>query len=190
MSLVSLAATAMAVWLTTRLAWRIGGANTALVSALLMCCNPQTLEMAISPSNGSVGLCLMLASVFGFQRHLEGTSVRLSTSLIVSGFVWGLLMLSELSIVAPQSHLLFSLHALNQRMGNQPEFANPSVQNQLLQSRTILRSTFYLLGIGLFVSAWWGFVIGQNGFQSWCDQLAQWIVSLRETKGGEAICAH
>ena len=82
-SLISLLATAVSIWLTSRLAWRIGGAQTALVSALLMCCHPQTLKLAISPSHGSITLCLMIASVFGFQRHLEGKWVGVSPSLLI-----------------------------------------------------------------------------------------------------------
>jgi|GEM_PF-2282685 hypothetical protein len=180
MSLVSLVATAVAIWLTTRLAWRIGGAHTALVSALLMCCHPQTLEMAITPGNGSIGLCLMLASVFGFQRHLEGRWARVSPSLVTSGFVWGLLVLA-VGPVALMIPLLFMLHALNQRSGNQPEFAKPSLRDQLLLSRPVLRSTLFFVALGLVVSAWWGFVIGFHGFESWWTNLPVDCLAERST---------
>jgi hypothetical protein len=169
-SLASLVASAAAVWLTTRLAWRIGGAHTALISAFLMCCNPLTLEVAITPTNGAVSLCLMLASIFGFQRHLEGKCVRVSPSLIVSGVVWGLLVLAigPVSLLFP---VVFCLYAFNQQLGNHPEVANPACRNQVLQSRSVLRSTLFLLGLGLLISLWWGFVIGRSGFQSWWTNL-------------------
>ena len=173
-SLVSLIATGITIWLTTRMAWRIGGANTALVSALLTCCHPQTLELAISPSNGSLGVCLMLASIFGFQRHLEGKWVHVSPSLFISGIVWGLSLLA-IGPVAFTIPLLFALHALNQRSGNQPEFANPSFRDQLLQSRLVLRSTMFLVATGFLVGGWWGIIMvsshGMDGFRSWWTSL-------------------
>ena len=169
-SLVSLTATAVAIWLATRLAWRMGGANTAV----LMCSHPQVLAMATAPSNGSIGLCLILASVFGFQRHLEGRAVRVSSSLAISGIVWGLSLLA-IGPVAFSVPILFALHALNQRSGMQPEFAKRSFRNQILRSRTVLRSTLLLVGTGLLVSLWWGFVMlsahGSVFMRSWWTSL-------------------
>ncbi len=173
-SIVSLTATSLAIWLTTRLAWRMGGANTALISALLMCSHPQVLEMAVAPSNGSIGMCLMLASVFGFQRHLEGKAVRVSSSLAISGIVWGLslLVIGPVAFTVP---LVFALHAMNQKSGMQPEFVARSFRNQLLQSRTVLRSTWFLVGTGLVVSGWWGLVMfsahGMAFLRSWVASL-------------------
>ena len=174
-SLVALVATGIAIWLMTRLAKRIGGANTALVSALLMCSHPQILELAITPSNGAIGNCLILASFFGFQRHLEGYAVRISTSLFLSGVVWGLAVLAigPVAFVVP---IVFALHSLNQKAGNGPEFKiKRSFQSQLLQSRTVFRSTLFLIGTGLLVSCWWGFVLlqphGLSFVRSWLSGL-------------------
>lgn len=187
-SLFSLIAVGCAVWLTTRMAWRIGGANTALVSALLISTHPQTLEMAITPTNAALGLCTMLATVYYFQRHLEGHSVQVSRNLIAASLTWGLAVLSvgPISFVIP---LLFVLHSLNQREDNQPEHANPSIASQFLQSRTILRYTAFVLGIGLLLSGWWAIVLfishGTQGFWPWMTCLPVECVS---TGNGEWHC--
>ena len=157
-SLVSLVATGIAIWLTTRLAWRMGGANTSLIAALLMCSHPQVLELAITPTNGSVGFCLLLASVFGFQRHLEGKSTSVSSNLIIGSAAWGLALLAvgPPAIIVP---LVFLFHAFNQKFGIQPEFAGRSFRNQIVQGWPVLRSTFIFTGIGLLIGGWWEIVM-------------------------------
>lgn len=157
-SSISALAIGLAIWLMTRFAKRIGGANAALVSAVLMCSHPQILGLTIIPSNGAVGILLMLAAVFGFQRHLEGHAVRVSASLAVTGIVWGLSLLA-VGPVAFMIPLLFVIHSLNQKPGSEPEFMQRPFQFQLLQSRTILRATLLIVGLGLVVGCWWNLVM-------------------------------
>lgn len=157
-SAVSLIAIALAIWLITRMAWRIGGANIALISALLMCSHPLVLEMAVSPGNGSIGLCLMLVAVFGFQRHLEGKSTQVSRSLAASGMAWGLALLA-IGPVAFSIPVLFAGHALNQQGDTVPESDLHSFGNYLRPNRSVMRSTLFVVGTGLVVASWWNLMM-------------------------------
>lgn len=169
-ALIALIATGIAIWLTSRMAWRIGGANTALVSALLMCSHPQTLDMALSPSNGAIGLCLLLASFFGFQRHLEGKRVGLTPSLIVSGIVWGLALLAvgSIALLVP---LVFTVHAMNQRKTNDADVTIPSWSERVELCRAMMKSILFLLAAGFVIGGWWELMIvglhGMNALRSW-----------------------
>jgi hypothetical protein len=171
-SLVSLVATAIAIWLATRCAWRIGGAHTALIAALLMCSHPQVLESAIVPTNSAVGMCLLLASVFGFQRHLQRGASPLSSGLLISGITWGLsiLAIGPISFTLP---LIFLFHALRyaRTLPIENEGSNVSERIRWPAFRSIIVFTL----IGLAVGGWWeAMMFSQHGsvfLHSWWSSL-------------------
>ncbi len=190
-SFVSLVATGLAIWLTTRLAWRIGGANTALVAALLMCSHPQVLESAIAPTNGPVGFCLVLASVFGLQRHLEGKQPNVSPSLVIAGITWGLSLLA-IGPIAFSVPLIFVLLLFNPRSRSQSANENDSTHAGSSEGWPAQRSTLVFVGIGLLIGGWWGvlmlFQYGMAFWSSWWTSLpaeclaqenAEWRCDLR-----------
>lgn len=166
-SLISLLATGIAIWLATRMAWRIGGANTSLVTALLMCSHPQVLEMAITPSNSAIGFCLILACVFGMQRHLEGKVPGVSKSLLISGVTWGLSLLAigPTALIVP---LLLVCHAFNQRPGHRTPDDTSMTSSGRISSWPSLRSTLVMSGIGLALGGWWEvLMLVQYGLAFW-----------------------
>ena len=166
-SLISLVATGIAIWLATRLAWRIGGANTSLVAALLMCSHPQVLEMATTPSNSAIGFCLILACVFGMQRHLEGRVPTFSKSLLISGVTWGLSLLAigPTSLIVP---LLLVCHAFNQRPGHRTPEGMATTVSGRISSWPVLRATLIMCGIGVAIGGWWEvLMLAQHGSTFW-----------------------
>ncbi len=166
-SFVPLVTTGIAIWLTTRMAWRIGGANTALISGLLACSHPQILEMAIAPSGGPIGFWLMLASVFGLQRHLEGPSVCISTSLVLSGVTWGLSLLAvgPIAFVVP---VLFLIHAAGQLIAAHSDREVLSPFGRWTEGWPVTRSTLILVVIGFIVAGWWEvYMLWEHGLVFW-----------------------
>lgn len=151
-SLVSILAIAMAIWIVTRCAWRIGGAKTALIAALLMCSHPLVLESSIIPTNSALAICLSLMSVFGFQRHLERNEPNVSWSLLVSGVSWGLSLLAvgPIAFVLPA---VFVLHSL-QAGSSQAVDPDHAVANEH-RSWSAMTSAISVLLIGLIVGGWW-----------------------------------
>ncbi len=174
-SLVSLVATGVAIWLTTRCAWRVGGANTALIAALLMCSHPFVLESAISPVNGPAGYCLLLTSVFGLQRHQEGNRPGFSLSLLLGGFVWGLALLA-IGPVAFSVPLIFAVHAFNPFSRPQADPVTGIAQRRFAESRRGQCSVAIFAGIGLLVGGWWEVLMllqyGTPFLRSWWSSLA------------------
>lgn len=158
-ALVSITAIAIAIALTTRLAWRIGGASIALIAALMACSHPLVLESAVVPGSNSVGLCLMLLSVYAFQRHLEGTAANQSFNLVISSIAWGLSLLTvgSLSLILP---LLYAWHALNQRTGLGPAITGHPFRIRFVQGLPVLKSTLRLMAIGLLIGGSWEIVMG------------------------------
>lgn len=173
-ALVSLIATGIGIGLTSRLAWRMGGTITALIAALLMCSHPQVLESAIAPGSDAIGLCLMLLSVYTFQRHLEGTSAKTTWNLLISAIAFGLSILTvgSLSLILP---MLYVCHGLNQRAGLMHSGPMNSLENRYAQGLPVLRSTLLLIGIGFLVGGWWEFVMwaryGQAFWNTWIPNL-------------------
>ena len=175
-TLVSLIAAGVTIWLTSRMAWRIGGANTALVAALLMCSNPQLLEIAITSTNGAISLCLMLATAFGIQRHLEISDCFMSPSLMISGIVFGLTLLA-VGPVAFTIPIVFALHAITpkapvrKRPARSPDDTSPLPQERMSQREFVIKSTLLMTAIGLVVGGWWGVIMtvthGMPFVQSW-----------------------
>ncbi|WP_010587829.1 ArnT family glycosyltransferase [Schlesneria paludicola] len=175
-TLVSLIAAGITIWLTSRMAWRIGGANTALVAALLMCSHPQLLEIAITSTNGAISLCLMLATAFGIQRHLEISTRYRSPSLIISGVVFGLTLLA-VGPVAFTIPLVFALHAISPK-GEPSRHTRPlttdatsSAMVARSQRDFVIKSTLLMTAIGLVVGGWWGVLMtvthGMPFVRSW-----------------------
>ena len=151
-SLVSLIATGAAIWLVTRCAWRIGGANTALISALLMCSHPQVLESAIVPTNCAFGLCLMLASMFSFQRYLEQGQSLVSWNLFNSGVLFGVSLLA-IGPIAFSVPLIFFLLGLISPP--RPRSINELTNNTRVLGSPALGSILILVVVGLLVGGWW-----------------------------------
>ena len=189
--LIPVLATGFAIWLITRLASRIGGANTALVSALFMCCQTDVLEMAIGPDNSSVGLALLFVSMLTFQRTLEGRPASLSSSLIVSGIAWGLSVLA-IGPVALSIPIVFIVHAIIPKPEHRFVADSSISQKPMSQGQSTLRSTAFIVGIGLVVAGWWCLLmvttIGTDFIYSWSFSLplecirngtSQWQCDLR-----------
>ena len=156
-SLVSLGATGVAIWLMTRCAWRFGGAHTALIAALLMCSHPQILESAIVPNAGALGVGLLLASVFGFQRHLERGAPLISPSLFVAGVAWGLsiLAIGPIAISLPLIFILsevVSARRQNAGGGSQSDWTATFWTGTY---RTAFQSALIFVVIGLAIGGWW-----------------------------------
>ena len=151
-SLVSLMATGIAIWIVTRCAWRIGGAHTALIAALLMCSHPQVLDAAIVPTNSAVGMSLLLATFFGFQRHLQRGASLVSLSLLTSGMTWGLSLLA-IGPVAFSLPLIFTVHSLRYATPHSSEIE--SAQSSKHERWPAIRSTLLFTIIGLAVGGWW-----------------------------------
>ena len=171
-SLISLFATGVSIWLSTRCAWRIGGAKTALIAALLMCSHPQILESAIVPTNSALGICFLLASFFGFQRHLERGEPHISPSLLVSGITWGLSLLAigPIAFILP---LTFTWHAMRYT-SLLTEGKNPQ-RRQFRPSGPALQSTLIFTIIGLLIGGWWPLMMfWHDGFRF----LRSWGTSL------------
>lgn len=205
-SLVSLVAAGISIWLTTRLAWRFGGANTALVSAFLMCSHPQLLALAITSENGAIGLCLILATVFGVQRHFEvkGAPPLTSPSLWIGGFVFGLsiLAIGPVALVVPMfmSLSVLSLRSIvpaidvaaaNTATGEPPN-GTTLTPHQTISKLTSLKSILIFTTVGLVCSGWWGLLMltahGTPFLRSWWAGLpveclargsAEWRCDLR-----------
>ena len=152
-SLVSLLATGAAIWLATRCAWRIGGANTALISALLMCSHSQVLESAVVPTNSAIGMCLFLATVFGLQRHLERQNSLLSPSLLLSSVTWGftLLAIGPIALSLPLVFILLNWTSRRTREGLPVAPASDCA----IGCWTSRRSLLIFVCLGLVVGGWW-----------------------------------
>ena len=164
-SLVSLIAAGAAIWLVTRCAWRLGGANTALISALLMCSHPQLLESAIVPTNCAVGLCLMLTSMFSFQRYLEQGQSLLSWNLFGSGVLFGFSLLAIGPIAFSVPAIFFLLGLISPpRTRSISEITN----NTRVLGSPALRSILVLVVVGLLVGGWWELMMfNQHGWSFW-----------------------
>lgn len=189
--LVPVLATGFAIWLITRLASRIGGANTALVAALFICCQSDILEMATEPNNSSVGTALLLVSMLTFQRHLEGRPASFSSSLIVSGIAWGLAILA-IGPVAATIPLVFIIHAVIPKPEHRFAADSSIAQKPMSQGRSTLRATAFIIGIGVVLSGWWcllmTYSMGSEFLHSWALGLpldciksgsAEWQCELR-----------
>ena len=168
-SLVSLVSTAVAIWLSTRCAWRIGGAHTALIAALLMCSHPQVLESAIAPTNSALGMCLLIASVFGIQRHLQRGASLLSPGLFISSITWGLSILA-IGPIAFTIPLIFLLHAIRYSRKLPTETEEPKCPVQRCWPVIVV---FTILGLA--AGGWWEvMMISQYGnafLRSWWSSL-------------------
>lgn len=169
-TLIPVLATGFAVWLITRLASRIGGANTALVAALFMCCQADILEMATEPDNSSVGLALLLVSMLTFQRHLEGRPASFSSSLIVSGIAWGLSVLA-IGPVALTIPIVFVIHAIIPKPEHRFVADSSISQKPMSQGRSTLIAAVYIVGLGIILAGWWCLLmlttIGTDFLYSW-----------------------
>ena len=188
-SLISLVATGATIWLVTRCAWRIGGANTALISALLMCSHPQVLESAIVPTNCAVGLCLMLASMFGFQRYLEQGQSLLSLNLFSSGIMFGLSLLAigPIAFSVPSIFLLLGLIS-PPRTRSIRELTN----NTRVLGSPALRSILVLLVFGLLVGGWWELMMfnqyGSSFWRPWWTSLPKECLEPGESDWRTDVC--
>lgn len=165
-SLVSLLATGAAIWLATRCAWRIGGANTALISALLMCSHPLVLESAVVPTNTAIGICLFLASVFGLQRHLERKNSLFSPSLLLSSVTWGftLLAVGPVAFSLPLVFIILNgtFRRLAQGLPEQPK------TECVIGCWTSKRSLLIFVCVGLAVGGWWEIMmLSRYGLTFW-----------------------
>lgn len=175
-TLAPLVATAGAIWVLTRLAKRIGGVNTALSSAILMCSFPPTLKMAISPSNESIGFLFLLVSVFSFQKHLEEKLNVFSFQLLLGGIAWGLsiLTIGPIAFLVP---LLFIFHAANLRAAIPTESHPANSSDQMNQRWPVIRSIAIIAGIGVAIGAWWEIMMlskhGWEFWNSWWNNLPQ-----------------
>lgn len=174
-SLVSLAATGMAIWVASRCAWRIGGAKTALIAALLMCSHPLVLESAIVPTNSALVICLMLTSLFSFQRHLERHERSFSFSLLLAGACWGLslLALGPIAFVLPAVFILHALQA-GATIAASP-VSSGNGESSADRNWSVMRSAFTALFTGLIIGGWWPvMMLTQYGFvffRSWWSSL-------------------
>jgi Dolichyl-phosphate-mannose-protein mannosyltransferase len=167
-SLVSLIATGIAIWLVTRCARRIGSANTGLISALLMCSHPQVLESAVVPTNCAVGLCLMLASMFSFQRYLEQGQSLVSLNLFSSGVLFGISLLAIGPIALSVPSIFFLLGLISPpRTRSISELTN----NTRVLGSPALRSILILVVVGLLVGGWWELMMfkqyGSSFWRAW-----------------------
>lgn len=165
-ALVSLLATGAAIWLVTRCAWRIGGANTALISALLMCSHPQVLESSVVPTNTAIGTCLFLASVFGLQRHLERKTSLLSPSLLLSSITWGFTFLA-IGPIALSLPLVFILFNWTSRRTCRRQPTEPAA-DCVTGCWTSKRSLLIFICLGLLVGGWWEvMMLSKYGLAFW-----------------------
>ena len=188
-SLVSLIATAAAIWLVTRCAWRIGGANTALISALLMCSHPQVLESAIVPTNSAVGLCLMLASMFSFQRYLEQGQFLISSNLFGSGVLLGMALLA-IGPIAFSIPLIFFLLGLISPP--QPRSISELTNNTRVLGSPAPRSILILIAIDLVVGGWWELMMstnyGSSFWRAWWASLPKECLIPEESDWRTDVC--
>ena len=191
-TLASLLATAGAIWVLTRLAKRIGGVNTALSSAILMCSLPYTLKMAISPSSDSVTFLLLVLSIFGFQKHLEEKSAIFSWPLLIGSVAWGLLILTfgPIAMLVP---VLFLLHAANQRSAAQPEMTRTKPEDLSVLRWPVIRATCIIVVLGIAVGGWWEvFMLTKYGpefWGSWWNNLPSECLDLKTTQWRSETCA-
>ena len=188
-SLVSLIATGGAIWLVTRCAWRIGGANTALISALLMCSHPQVLESAIVPTNCAIGLCLMLASMFSFQRYLEQGQSLVSLNLFGSGVLFGVSLLAIGPIAFSVPSIFFLLGLISPpRARSISELTN---ETRVLGSPA-LRSILMLVVVGFLVSGWWELMMfkqyGSPFWRAWWTCLPKECLEPGESDWRTDVC--
>ena len=194
LSLVSLVASSLTIVLSARCGWRIGGANLALIAAVLMCSHPQLLAAALSPANNALGTCLLLAAVVGFQRHLERGTSLISLSLILSGLAWGLSLLA----IGPIAGLLlpvFAVHAWR----SLPQFAT-AISTAIPESgplprtrREVFQATLILAITGLLVGGWWEVMLllqsGSAFRLSWLSLLPLECLVKQSADEQAAICS-
>ena len=188
-SLISLIATGTAIWLVTRCACRIGGANTALISGLLMCSHPQVLESAIVPTNCAVGLCLMLASMFSFQRYLEQGQSLVSLNLFGSGVLFGVSLLTIGPIAFSIPSIFFLLGLISPpRTRSISELTN----NTRVLGSPALRSILILVVVGLLVGGWWELMMfnqhGRSFWRAWWTSLPKECLEPGETDWRTDVC--
>ncbi len=188
-SLVSLIATGAAIWLVTRCAWRIGGANTALISALLMCSHSQVLESAIVPTNCAVGLCLLLASMFSFQRYLEQGQSLVSLNLFGSGVLFGISLLAIGPIAFSVPAIFFLLGLISPP---RPRSISELTNNTRVLGSPALRSILMLVLVGLLVGGWWELMMfkqyGSPFWRAWWTCLPKECLEPGESDWRTDVC--
>lgn len=171
-ALVSLIATAVSIGLTARLAWKISGPSTALIAALLFCSHPQILEWAVIPSNAALGCCFLMISLDQFQRYFEQSAGRSVTPLLLSGFAWGLLLLSagSVALILPP---LFIGYCLVRR-------AQPAARNMdgdTFRVGSVFKPWLIVMAAGLFVGGWWPLLMsvkyGSDFWRTWFTNIPE-----------------
>ena len=176
LSLVSLVASSLTIVLSAHCGWRIGGANMALIAAVLICSHPQLLAAALSPANSALGTCLLLATVLGFQRHLERGTSLISLSLVLSGLAWGLSVLA----IGPVAGLLLPVFVVY-AWRSPPQFPT-AIPTAILDSglrprtrREVFQATLIVAITGLLVGGWWEVLLlvqsGSAFHRSWLSLL-------------------
>ena len=188
-SLISLIATGASIWLVTRCAWRIGGATTALISALLMCSHPLVLESAMVPTNCAVGLCLMLASMFCFQRYLEQGQSLVSLNLFGSGVLFGVSLLAMGPIAFSVPLIFFLLGLISPP---RPRSISELTNNTRVMGTPALRSILILVVVGLLFGGWWEVMMfqqyGNSFWRAWWTSLPKECLQPEESDWRTDVC--
>ena len=164
---VSFLATCGCMVATYRLARRLGGASFSLVVVACLACHPLTLRLATGTTPGSLGMFLIVVSVWGFLGHLEGPPSLVSFRLLVGALAWGLALLA----VGPVALALLPpllLHVVGLRGGLVLSASVSSLRDLVRSVWTGATALLILLATGLSFSSWWGvMMLSEYGAEFW-----------------------
>ena len=164
---VSFLATCGCVVAMYRLARRLGGASFSLVVVACLSCHPLTLRFAAGTTPGSLGMLLIVVSVWGLLGHLEGPASLVSFRLLVGSLAWGLAVLA----VGPVAIALLPpllLHAGGLRDGLTRSATASTVPGLDRSAWTGLTALLVLVVTGLSFSSWWEvMMLSEHGGEFW-----------------------